>query len=86
MNCKPNDMAYISIPGPHHGKIVRVLRIENCPGSPAWEYEGFIQCEMNGDRYESLWDDILRPLGNPGQNEVDQVLRRVPAPGEAVRG
>lgn len=70
MNCKPGDLAMVVIPGPHVGKVIRVLSIDPNPsptGRPLWLYEGNL-VDPTGVRYESIWDHILHPI-RPGDLE-----------------
>lgn len=51
-------------------------------GFPAWTYEGrqFIS-KKNGLEIEAIGDNILRPIDNPGDDAVDEMVGLVgPAP------
>lgn len=77
MNCKPNDLAMLKyVPGLSeeeaklNGMIIRVTRLheERAPdGMVNWCYEG---PPLGG--YEAFRDDVLRPLADPGDDEVDE--------------
>ena len=87
MNCHPgclarviNDPAARSI-----GLVDRILKVTVTSGKaddgwPCWEYEGPpIQVPLLG-AVLAISDAILRPIGNPGDDAVDEVLQRLGKP------
>lgn len=79
MNCKPNEDCYIKKPGPHYGKVIKVLCLDGFDGPPHWEYEGTI-IDPRGNRYTSIRDSILRPIRDPGDDASDETLSWKPVP------
>ena len=72
MNCKPGDLAVI-VHGCLAGAIVRVTELDPLPspcGRPLWFYDGDVR-DAEGERYESIWDHVLRPIRDqPGADET----------------
>lgn len=77
MNCKQGDLAIVSkVRGPgaggqgmeHNGKIVRCVEMVVEDGFVAWIVEPRL------GRYHGVLDRNLRPLRNPGDDEVDEML------------
>jgi hypothetical protein len=93
LNCKPGDLCrVIDHPGMSHlernqlvGMIVKVTTTITHPdGHPCWLYEGDpITVELIFGRLPitGIADMCLRPIRNPGDEEVDEVLALTgPAP------
>jgi hypothetical protein len=91
LNCRPGDLAIITgAVGPiDHlivGRIVRVTHLDtpNHDGDPCWFYEGpkitvphpqwgsLVECSIR-----SLADHLLRPIRDPGDDAVDEMVRGV---------
>ena len=72
MNCKPGDLAVIVV-GRLAGVVVRVTSFDPIPspdGAVFWLYEGEA-IALDGERYESLRDSVLRPIrDNDGEDET----------------
>ena len=76
MNCKPGDLAVVVCAGRLEGRVIRVTSLDpgRSPcGRPLWLYEGDLT-DPDGFRYESIWDHILRPLRDPGDDAVDEMV------------
>jgi len=81
MNCQQNDLAIVvgSITEPSaNGKIVRCLRLCAEKKLPAWEIDPPIQAKFG--YYTSIMDQLLRPIRNPGADEVDEMVLLVERP------
>jgi hypothetical protein len=91
MNCKGNELARLVVPEgiqgcEHHGKIVWITDQNTIagPSAPVWNYSGdrlyFEKGFYAGKEIPFLGDRYLRPIGNPGENEVDETLlwKKVP--------
>lgn len=76
------------------GRIVRVTKLLG-PGQGQtrkewayWEFEEapwtVPQGRYRGMQIDYLADEALRPIGNPGEDEVDETLLRNPVPREVV--
>lgn len=75
MNCKGNELAMIKVPRgvigeEHNGKIVFITTLYM---EGHWNYEGTLT-DAHGQRYVSIADWVLYPIGNPGPEEVDETL------------
>ena len=87
MNCKPNDLAVIVRTGPksHHllGRPVTVhcLEFESTTYGPGWTYSPPLK-DSHGRPLDFLEDAFLRPLRDPGDDAVDEMVRWCPAPRE----
>lgn len=81
MNCKKGDLAII-VRGDYCGHFVKCLRrydgpwADGDPNEPGWtvEYQGSLP------PFEHIADFGLRPIRDPGDDAVDQTLKRRPAP------
>lgn len=80
MNCKPGDLAFVTNTEIEQflGNVVRVLRPYDGPsifgdvGAAWW-------VDYAGDEFHAD-DSHLRPIRNPGDDAVDEVLQRLPVP------
>lgn len=92
MNVKQGDLAYTVAPYAiqGRGRFVTVIRLWSggiygdfmpVHGIPCWLCEGDILTE-GGDKYRTaiISDDCLRPIGKPGDEEVDQTITWAPVP------
>ena len=66
MNCKGNELAMIKVPRgvigeEHNGKIVFITTLYM---EGHWNYEGTLT-DAHGQRYVSIADWVLYPIGNP---------------------
>lgn len=90
MNCKPGDLAIIVNASDygriHIGKIVQCIRLERPTfGRPGlgWLTEPGLAASDDGKCL--LWcDEHLRPIRDPGDDAVDEVLQRIGSPNEAT--
>ena len=78
LNCKPDDLARIISNAETRSfgcedKIITVTRLVMMSGLPMWQYEGQrLRCKCGcGAAVLSISDDLLRPIGNPGDDEQD---------------
>lgn len=89
MNCKEDDLAIIvRSQGGNRDKIVRCIELwpcvrgENRDGSlevgPAWVVDRQLT-SWDGSVGNLIFDSQLRPLRNPGPDEVDETLMWEPA-------
>lgn len=90
MNCKPGDLAYTVAPWFEggRGRFVRVVRVAteaDCDrlsfyfDSGAWYCEGDIVTEVWSGREGCISDEALRPIRDPGDDAVDEMLRPLPS-------
>jgi len=80
MNCKGNELAIIKTrPSQHgyehYGKIVFITTLSSISDKRGafWNYEGAL-FNPQGERYESIKDSALKPVGNPDEDAVDETL------------
>ena len=87
MNCHPGCLARV-IDDPvarMAGLVDRIFKLTvlcgtTGDGAPCWEYEGpRVRVPRWGD-IDAISDVILRPIGNPGDDEVDEILQRLGKP------
>ncbi|MGC4396010.1 hypothetical protein [Hydrogenophaga sp. T2] len=91
MNCKPGDLAVIVRASDRfeHAWVGRVIRVTHLSGVgltglPCWAYEGpRLHHRLFGDA-TAIADEVLRPLRDPGDDAVDEVLRRIGSPNEVT--
>lgn len=70
------------------GRIVRVIRLGkpqsdlHCYADLVWFFEEPIHLVLNGKRFSAngIADFCLRPIDNPGDDVVDEVIQRLGAP------
>jgi hypothetical protein len=83
MNCKPNDLAMVvrsNYPA-MLGRVIRVttlLKLNDVPDEQvyAWLYEGDLFTDQGG-RIAAAEDCCLRPLRNPDDDAVDEMVQLV---------
>lgn len=86
MNCKPGDIAVLINTPPefteHIGMVVRVVRLAHVASSigPGWIYEGRPILLPSGTPVVGIEDAFLRPLRDPGDSAVDEMLLLVGSP------
>jgi hypothetical protein len=81
MNCKGNELAIIKTRpsqhgSEHYGKIVFITTLNPDAGADRghfWNYEGAL-FNPKGERYESIKDSALKPVGNPDEDAIDETL------------
>lgn len=81
MNCKKGEMAFIIKVSPGHeellNQIVTTITTDNhwtrAAGIPFWT----VDMKFRGEQLY-VRDDCLRPLRNPGSDEVDESARWLP--------
>lgn len=83
MNCKGNELAIIQTRpsqcgSEHYGKIVFITTLNPDVGVDAdrghfWNYEGALY-NLVGERYETIKDSVLKPIGNPDEDAIDETL------------
>ncbi len=80
MNCKGNELAIIMTSSSqhgyeHHGKIVFITVLDpvHDKGGAFWNYEGAL-FNPQGERYEAIKDSVLKPVGNPDEDAIDETL------------
>lgn len=96
MNCKPGDLArVISIPQTRgtglDDVIIKVTHLDGVTDDgtlPAWAYEGPKLTHRKGPTVgrvvTAIADHVLRPIRDPGEDAVDEMLLRIPSPSEPV--
>lgn len=90
MNCKPGDLAiFVKSCCGNEGKIVRCIRLlssaqaareEFAPGA-LWEIDTLVLTTY-GDVWCRAFDEQLRPLRDPGDGAVDEMVKIVGKPKE----
>lgn len=86
MNCKPNDMAIVASTLGHPaaipllGAIVTVLCVSEVDWryGPMWRIEGILR--LRGIACNVIADSMLKPLLDPGEDAVDEMVLRKPVP------
>lgn len=75
MNCKGNEFAIIvtSLVPSEQELIGKIVFIKDHIGDSVWELEEPLITKA-GRRYYAAWDYCLRPIKNPGDEEVDESL------------
>lgn len=73
------------------GRIVQVRFLRPpfnsaCPSALVWDIEKPLIVSKDGHDFEvtGVSDDALRPIRDPGDDAVDEMLLRVPSPSEPV--
>ena len=59
---------------PHIGKIIRCLRVNYQYGYACWDTEPELE------RGRAVYDGVLRPIRDPGEDAQDETLSWVPVP------
>jgi hypothetical protein len=81
MNCKPGDLAYYV--GPHkniRGMVLLIVRPDpDFPG--AWIHEPHTK---GAGKPDSVWDEHVRPIRDPGDEETDEMLQLLGKPNEVA--
>lgn len=81
--CKVGDIAIVVAgePAQNIGKVVRVIGLHrrSILWGTLWEYEGAVVGPL-GVRAESIADDCLRPIQNPGDDVADPRDVLIPEP------
>jgi len=81
-NCKPGQMALVvrGFPECNLGRIVRVTALNDgisvLTGTAMWDFEGDLVGPLGGPA-GAVADACLKPLRDPGDNEVDEMVRGV---------
>lgn len=79
-------------------RFVRVVELAQIGPHVAWRIEGEVQFTIDADcwihghpfykgervAFDSIHDIFLRPIRDPGEDAVDEMVRRFPVPGKAV--
>jgi len=78
MNCKGNELAIITTRpsqygSEHYGKIVFITTLDLGQRGHFWNYDGALY-NPKGERYESIKDSVLKPIGNPDEDAIDETL------------
>ena len=77
LNCRPGDIARVVTRGPFQDKLIRVTCIIDFHrGRVIWDYEP-PHFECRGGRQDGFFDDVLRPIRDPGDDAVDGTLRNL---------
>lgn len=84
MNCEPNDLAVVAstlgCPAaiPLLGAVVKVLYISEVDlrYGPMWRLEGVVR--LRGIECNVIADAMLKPLRDPGDDAVDEMVLRKP--------
>lgn len=82
MNCKPGDIAIVvrcSKAPQNIGRIVRCLSLRPGPWPPSWRIDPPLDVSSEFDPW-SIVDSALRPINDPGDDAVDEVLQLLPVP------
>lgn len=93
MNCRPGDLAYIVAPffSGGRGRVVQVVRtataedffarkINQMPS--VWLCVGDIVTQWGAYRETLIGDECLRPIRDPGDDAIDEILQRFPSPAQ----
>lgn len=86
MNCRPGQLCRIvhnryTALGGIVDRFVTTVRLDgNSRFEPSWIYEGAPVRTRFGDVAECIPDSWLKPIDNPGEDEVDEMVRKVGAP------
>ena len=81
MNCKQGDLAIIvrcTLEPSANGKIVRCVSSFVIDGHVGWEIDPFVK--VSNGYYSSVVDRLLRPIRDPGDDAVDEIVRLVGKP------
>lgn len=92
LNCTLNCIALVKAKdGPNLGRFVQCIRLipdqlwRHADGTerrlPTWELDGDV-IAWDGARHRFCPDDKLRPIDNPRDDDVDEMVKRLGAPGE----
>ena len=96
MNCKPDDLARIigSTNSGYTDRLVDVVRLHGVIHprydklGPLWYVRpiGFTphDCNMNAEGLFLFPDSLLRPIRDPGDDAVDEVIQRIGTPHKEV--
>lgn len=84
MNCKPGDLAYVTR-APRwcdhlNGRVVTVTESHIDGGDAVWDYEGPRLRTRSGLPIDFIEDEFLRPIRDPGDDAVDEIVEFVGAP------
>ena len=84
MNCKPNDLARVvsNSETRFYGlvdKIVRVVSLYEFQGQQLWALGEPIYC-IFGRHVLGIADELLRPIRDPGDDAVDEMVLKVGNP------
>lgn len=83
MNVKSGQLCRVVNPtSPCYGMVVRVTVLDELSTVLAWRYEGeFIRVPGRPGKFvRSFFDRSLRPLADPGPEEIDESLHWTDAP------
>jgi hypothetical protein len=87
MNCKPGDLAVIVKVGPLAkgllGRFVTVLRPHKDSLGVYWDYEPLLQT-VDGYVVAAVEDECLRPIRDPGEDAVDEMVQKLGKPQEVT--
>lgn len=77
LNCRPGDIARVVTRGPFQDKLIRVTCVNGFyRGRAIWDYEPpYFECL--GGQQNWFFDDVLRPIRDPGDDAVDETLRNL---------
>jgi hypothetical protein len=84
MNCKSGDLAMVmrGFPELNRGRVIRVTTVDVLVGAvtntPMWRYEGDLDGQFGG-RCACIADACLRPIRDPGDDEVDEIVKKLGA-------
>jgi hypothetical protein len=91
LNCKAGDMAYVK--AQELGVTGAIGQIVECKclvfnkfGDICWVLSKPICCFVYGKKFlaEVIPDQYLRPIGNPGEDAIDETMLWLPVPDEVV--
>jgi len=86
MNCQPNELCRVvhnefTALGGIAGRFVTVLKVElNARFEPSWIYEGSRIVTSTGRVVQCIPDKWLKPIRDPGDDAVDEMVRKVGKP------
>jgi hypothetical protein len=86
MNCKPGDLAFIVHAGIYaepwaEGLVVRCIDSFAEGSYVCWNIERPLVSPV-GQVFTSVYDGVLRPIGNPGEDAQDETLHWLPVPSQ----
>jgi hypothetical protein len=94
LNCKPGDLAVVlktRMRPDAVGMVVRVVEHTVVGGEPAWRIDpplpGGVRWSFAGGSWTdgtSIRDECLRPIRDPGEDAVDEILQLVGSPNKVA--
>lgn len=79
LRCRPGDLAIVvnGFPSINLGRVVKCLQPIDTRYGVSWLYEGELE-GLIGGRAVAVGDECLKPLRDPGDDALDEMLRPLP--------